>query len=118
MKLISFLSAVIMSATKEERQSALYFRSEYGKKWKLQINSGKTKVIVFGHRKMNNIKFNFCFKYRGVVFNFSGSFKSAITAAQATRAMFAILAKCRTFDLSVDVALELLVRLPHNVVCM
>lgn len=115
MKLILLLYAddtIIMSTTKERRQNALNYMCEYCKKWKLEINSEKTKVTMFGYRKVNITKLNFlcngqrielvpCFKYLGLLFNYNGSFKNALVElhAQATRAMFAVIARCRKYDL-------------------
>lgn len=53
------------------------------------------------------------FKYLGVLFNYNGSFKNSIVElkTQASGFVFTVLAKCRKFDLSIDVALELFDRL-------
>ena len=49
------------------------------------------------------------FKYLGVLFNFNGKFtlcKKALKE-QATKAMFALLNKCRKLNLSIDLQIEL-----------
>ena len=84
------------------------------------MNSSKTKVTVFGNRKIDASKFSFTcngeeleivhnFKYLGIIFNFNGAFKIGITELkkQASRAMFALISKCRKFDLPIDIRLEL-----------
>ena len=111
---------IVMSNTKEGLQKAIDLMCGFCEKWKLKINSGKTKVTVFGCRKADtsNLKF-VCngdnlevvhsFKYLGIMMNYNGSFKIAIEELhkQASRAMYSLLRKCRTFDLPVNVAVDL-----------
>ncbi|XP_030230039.1 uncharacterized protein LOC115556816 [Gadus morhua] len=93
---------------------------DFCEKWKLKINSDKTKVTVFGFRRADTSTLQFvcngqsletvhCFRYLGVIMNYNGSFKIAIEELhkQALRAMFALLNKCRKLQLSVDVTLDL-----------
>uniref|UniRef100_A0A667XGE4 ribonuclease H n=1 Tax=Myripristis murdjan TaxID=586833 RepID=A0A667XGE4_9TELE len=116
--------SIAMATSKEGLQKAIDHMCCFCKKWKLKINSSKTKVTVFGRHKtdVKNCHF-FCdgevleavhsFKYLGVVFNFNGSFKIAIEDLhkRASRAMFALLCKCRKFNLPIDIRLELFDRL-------
>ena len=111
---------IAMSNTKEGLQKAIDQMCGFCQKWKLKINSEKTKVTVFGNRKadVRNLKF-VCngeileivhsFKYLGITMNYNGSFKIAIEELhkQASRAMYSLLSKCRTFNLPVVVALDL-----------
>ena len=115
---------IIMSSTKEGLQKAINQMCRYCKTWNLKMNSDKTKVTVFGQQKreMKNHTF-FCngqeletvqsFKYLGIVFSCNGSYKVALEDlySRASRAMFALLAKCRKFDLPIDIRLELFDRL-------
>ena len=89
---------------------------EYCNKWRLSINCTKTKITVFGENVKDQEKYNFVykggklevvnsFKYLGVTFNWNGSFKNCIIdlKAQASRAMFALIAKGRKLSLPVDI---------------
>ncbi len=53
------------------------------------------------------------FKYLGLIINFNGSFKLAITELknQASRAMYALIGKCRKLDLPINLQLELFDRM-------
>ncbi len=53
------------------------------------------------------------FKYLGRIINFNGSFKLAITELkkQSSRAMYAVIGKCRKLGLPIDLQLELLYRI-------
>lgn len=55
-------------------------------------------------------------KYLCVVFSHNGSFKTAIDDLykRASKAMFALMGKCRKLDLSIDIRLELFDRLVHR----
>ncbi len=73
--------------------------------WKLIVNETKTKVIILGKTKVKkHLKFIYNdvelelvhnFKYLGLIINFNGSFKLAITELknQASRAMYALIGK-------------------------
>ena len=111
---------IIMSTTKRGLQKAINHMCDFCEKWKLKINSDKTKVTVFGFRRADTSTLQFvcngqsletvhCFRYLGVIMNYNGSFKIAIEELhkQALRAMFALLNKCRKLQLSVDVTLDL-----------
>jgi hypothetical protein len=112
--------AILMSTTKEGLQRAIEVMCRYSDEWKLKINSSKTKVTIFGNRKIDASKFTFvvnndeleivhCFKYLGILFNYNGSFRNALDDLknQASRAMFALLNKCRKLNLPIDIRLEL-----------
>jgi len=109
-----------MSNTCKGLQSALSSLEQYCKIWKLEVNSDKTKVCVFGSRKVKKgvIKIMYnghllevvdSFKYLGLSFNFNGKFylcKKHIVS-QASRAMFSVLSKGRKHNLSTDTMLDL-----------
>ncbi len=87
--------------------------------WKLIVNEINTKVMMFGKTKVNkHLKFIYNdvelelvhnFKYLGLTINLNGSFKLAITELkyQASRAMYALISKCRKLGLPIDLQLEL-----------
>ena len=91
----------------------------YCNQWKLEVNSEKTKIIIF---KKQTIKekhiFTYeqrvlecvnCFKYLGVNFNHRGTFNDhkLYIKNKAIRAMFALLSKSKTLNLPIDIVLEL-----------
>jgi phosphotransferase system HPr-like phosphotransfer protein len=45
---------VILTNSKQNAQKALIHLEQYCKQWKLEVNTDKTKVIVFGKRKINH----------------------------------------------------------------
>ena len=73
----------------EEMQNCLNAFALYCRRWKLKINTEKTKIVIFGGRKKSNERFRFTlddmiietvdrYKYLGVVFfSQSGSFLNA-----------------------------------------
>ena len=84
------------------------------------MNGSKTKITIFGEKVKDQSKYSFkykdeeleivnCFKYLGVTFNQNGSFKDCIEdlKKQATRSMYALIAKSRRHGLPVDIQLEL-----------
>lgn len=94
---------VIFANTSEELQVSLNLLAEYCEKWKLTINTSKTKVMVFrkGGILPRNLVFNYngtpleivtSFKYLGIVFTAGGSFSEAQTtlAGQAQKAIFTL----------------------------
>ena len=75
---------VIMSETKEGLQNALNIFQSYCEIWKLQVNTNKTKVMIFCKRKSRQ-EFNFTlcgkvlevvdtYSYLGVIFKYNGTF--------------------------------------------
>ena len=102
----SFLFAddlVILSPSREGLQRTLNKLEEYCKSWHLEINSQKTKVVIFNKQGALIKKHNFFifekgienakqYKYLGFLFTCSGSMKSGIDGliSQAKKAWFAI----------------------------
>ena len=109
----------ILSESIEGLQTALNEMSYYCEKWKLNINVGKSKVIVFSRGKIRNIpifKYRekqievvYGFKYLGVFFNFNNKFNVCQKQLydKASRAMFALLRHCKRLMLPIDVQLEM-----------
>ena len=111
---------VILSDSRAGLQKGLLTLENYCDKWKLNLNSGKTKVCVFSGSKVKpgSITFNYKgdklevvedFKYLGVVFNYNGNFKKNADAllTQGRKAMFSVISKCRKYNLPVDIQLQL-----------
>ena len=110
---------IILSNTASGLQKLLHDLDSYCTRWRLRVNSSKTKVVVFGKRKAKTkSKFTYRneelelvdeFKYLGVVFNCNATFKKCrlYVKDQATKAMFALLSKGRRLNLPIDVMLDL-----------
>ena len=92
---------VIFSESPEEMQSSLDILNNYCNKWKLKVNIGKTKIMVFrkGGILRRNLKFYFNneeleivnkYTYLGIVFTSGGSFSEAqcTLSGQAQKAIF------------------------------
>ena len=89
-------------------------------KWKLKVNIGKTKVVVFGCRHVKKEKVNVeydgqrlevvdSFKYLGVIFNYNGKFQVAKRqiVVQGNKALFMVLNRISKLTLPIDIQLEL-----------
>ena len=114
---------VICSESAEGLQVALDAMSTYCEKWSLQINSNKTKVMVFSRGKIKklpklkyrneNLEVVFGFQYLGIWFNYNNKF--SITQKKqydrASRAMFSLIKKCKKLFLPMDVQIELFDRM-------
>lgn len=123
MKLMVIMYAddtVLLANSAEMLQTALKALEDYCNLWHLQVNCAKTKILIFRKRKIKADQYKFVynnstlaivheFKYLGVKFNYNGSFKLCIKdlCEIASRAMYALLAKSRKFNLPVDLQLEL-----------
>ena len=110
---------ILMAESPASLQSALDAMAGYCDKWKLCINTSKTKVVIFSRGKVRNIP-NFVFNgtrldvvdeylYLGVMFNYNGKFTKAKnhSCQQASKAMFALLKRCRQLHLPLDIQLQL-----------
>ena len=110
---------VIFSNSERGLQKCLDTLHAYCMKWKLNVNSDKTKVIIFRKRRSGcNYTFKYAqdeiktvdsFKYLGILFNYNGMFKECKNdiKEKATRAAFALLSKGRRLKLPVDIMLDL-----------
>ncbi|KAK6178182.1 hypothetical protein SNE40_012992 [Patella caerulea] len=96
-------ATVILAVTEADLQAAINGMHEYCNIWKLDINTSKTKVIVFSRGKIRNkpkIMYGDVlldvvddYTYLGIVFNYNGSFTKTISMlyVKASNAMFTIL---------------------------
>ena len=112
-------NTALLAESREDLQTALDSFEQYFRTWKLTVNIEKTKIIVFGRGKMKsdiafhlnnqNIEIVKHFKYLGVIFSRGGSFQASIkhNCEQAAKAMFLLIRKMKTLDLSVDTQIEL-----------
>ena len=114
---------VVCAESAEDLQKALDAMSEYCDLWKLKINVNKTKVVVFSRGEIRNIpRFEyggqsvevvFGFQYLGIYFNYNNKFNVTQKKLydKASRAMFALVKKCRKLMLPLDLQLELFDRM-------
>ena len=110
---------VILAESEVELQKAINSLFEFCRHNKLQINTSKSKIMVFLRgkiRKKNIINFGVIplevvddFIYLGIVFNYNGKFNKAITRLiiLANKAMFAILSRGRQLCLDIDTQMHL-----------
>ena len=103
--------AVIFSETIEGLQNALNYMSTYCDKWRLTLNSEKTKIVIFrkGSRvskkekwvyKGNALEVVNCFKYLGIVLACGGSnhITQKTLSVQAKKACFGLLKNVNDFS--------------------
>ena len=95
--------------------------SEYCQQWGLQVNTAKTKIVIFwknkrGLRNMprfhfndNNLEFVDSFSYLGVKFSYNGKFNDTkkYLIGQARKAMYSVINKARKLSLPIDMQLSL-----------
>ena len=111
---------VLFASSKENLQECLNGLKQYCDKWKLQINTDKTKIIIFSKQKNNIDNINFTigdenieivkeFKYLGVTFTHNGNFNKNLIdlKEQGNRAMFSIIKKARKGKLPIDIQFDL-----------
>ena len=106
---------VIFGENPEEHQQSLNAFQKYCEIWKLTVNTEKTKVMIFSNGRISkNLHFYFNnkeleivseFKYLGMYLSQSGAFNAAKNhiAGQANKALFSLVRKTRTLNLSYDV---------------
>ena len=121
LKLLVLLYAddtVIFSNNECEFRNCLKAFHEYCLMWKLNVNYGKTKIIIFNKRYTNNPYFKLGeqeielvdqYKYLGTLFNKSGSFIHAkkYASEQARKAMYLLFMRANNLDLPIDLQLKL-----------
>ena len=110
---------VLFSESAEDMQLQLNSFFEYCEAWKLHVNIGKTKVLIFsGGRTPNNYNFTYNgnnleivndFVYLGLNFSKTGSYVNAkkIIVNKGYKAMYEILKKGRLHNLSVSCQYDL-----------
>ena len=100
--LLLYADDIILLANSEESlQNSLNVLADYSARWKLTVNTTKTKIMVFrkGGRLPNNLSFKYNdsnieivskFKYLGIVFTSGGSFNETdkMLSGQALIAFF------------------------------
>ena len=114
---------VLFAETSDDLQHALNVFANFCKKWKLTVNIEKTKIMVFGRGRLKDTLAFFYdnksieivknFKYLGVIFSRGCSFQMQIkhNCEQAKKAMFVLLRKIRSLNLSVDLQIDLFDRM-------
>ena len=79
---------ILLSKSKSGLQKSLDACCTYFNKWKLEINTNKTKILIFNQTKALNGEFYYGkqqikvvteYKYLGLIINSTGSFKSAVS---------------------------------------
>ena len=110
---------IILAESPDELQVALNSVQDYCKTWNLTVNTSKIKIVIFSRgkiRKLPHFIYNneaievvYDFVYLGVKFNYNGTLKKAISkqVTQARRALYSMLAKAKTLQLSVDIQCHL-----------
>ena len=110
---------VIFADSCEGMQNALNIFESYCKKWKLTVNTGKTKVMIFSKRKVReNLEFILNgeileivenYTYLGILVNYNGSFVGAKKklVEQSQKALFSVYTKIRNLNLPIDIQLKL-----------
>lgn len=123
--------AVLLSDSAKGLQKSLDILHDYCVRWKLYLNTDKTKVIVFrrGGRLAKREKWKFdnknlevvkYIKYLGVIFSQTGSFRQSCTSIsdKAKKATFALLKKTNNFPfLSPSILYDLYVKTVVPVMC-
>ena len=123
LKLLIILYAddtVLFANSKQNLQKCLNGLEQYCEKWKLKINTDKTKIVIFSQGKPQIANHNFKigdksievvknFKYLGVTFACNGSFVNNINELkkQGNRAIFSVIKKSRKGNLPIDIQFEL-----------
>ena len=114
---------VVMAESTDDLQRALNATYSYCDRWKLTVNTNKTKVVVFSRGKIRNKpKFNFgrdtlevvdSYVYLGILFNYNGNHKRCIAkqVSQARKALYSMLSKVCRLKLPVDIQCDLFEKL-------
>ena len=111
---------ILLANSAVELQKSLNALQTYCETWQLEVNCAKTKIVIFGKRRMASDKVKFTYngaelelvteyKYLGLTISYNGSFKIGVQELhkQASRAMYALLAKSRKLSLPIDIQLQL-----------
>ena len=122
MNLFLFLYAddtIILAESAEELQKALNGLHVYCLRWGLEVNLDKTKVVIFGKRRVQNhpgflfgseeVKVVDEYIYLGITFYCTGNFAHTISRQilQASKAMNALMWRCAKMNLTPDLIIDL-----------
>ena len=109
----------LLSETVDGMQETLKCFERYCEKWRLKVNSNKTKVVVFSKRKVRQsctfklfgsdleIVDSYC--YLGIMFSYNGSFKIAKKKLfeQAQKSLYGLYTKIQNLCIPIDLQLKL-----------
>lgn len=121
LKLLVLLYAddtVIISNSKIDFQNTLLHFNQFCEQWHLNINTNKTKVVIFGARNVRNFQFHIGesnleitekYLYLGITFSSNGSFLQARKhiVQQAKKGLYLLLTKVNNSSLPFDLILKL-----------
>ena len=114
---------LVLAESDTQLQKALDGLHNYCSKWSLEVNTDKTKIIIFSAGKIRRFKsFRFGVKsievvedydYLGTTFNYNGKFHKAKAkqVLQAKKAYYSLLTKVRKHNIDIDVFIDLVEKL-------
>ena len=112
----------IVSESAADLQNALNIYETYCDRWKLTLNTSKTKIVIFSGGRQRNYNFTYKnetieivkdYKYLGIMFSRSCSFLTAKKhiSNQAKKAMYCLIKRskylCLPIDLQIDFSIKL-----------
>lgn len=110
---------ILLSESLDGMQRILNIFDDYCKTWKLEVNTSKTKVIIFSKQKfvpeikliLNGVALDYVdsYSYLGVLFHYNGRFLAAKKKLieQAQKALYAVYYKIRNLKLPIDLQLKI-----------
>jgi hypothetical protein len=110
---------IILGDSPNDLQNALHGLYAYCDEWQLQVNTSKTKIVIFSRGWIkrlpsftfgeDSIEVQHDYNYLGATFNYNGSFQKHVSkqASLAKRALFSLLSKIRKLCLPIDIARHL-----------
>lgn len=110
---------LLFSETLDGMQNTLNIFDDYCKLWKLEVNTEKTKVVVFSKRKFRpdvklklngkELDYTDTYSYLGILFQYNGSFNAAKKklVEQSQKALYAVYYKIRNLRLPIDLQLKI-----------
>ena len=120
---------VLMSQTEIGLQGLIDKLSDYCKRWKMEVNIEKTKVIKFsgnGHKCKTNFYYRekmienvINYKYLGLIFNASGTWSNAMEnlSARGLKALFALKRYICTGNIKVRLGIKLFDQMIKPILC-
>ena len=109
----------LLSETIEGMKETLLCFEQYCERWRLKVNTSKTKVVVFSKRKVKlndtfklygeNIEIVDSYGYLGIIFNYNGSFKTGKKKLfdQAQKSLYCLYKKIQNICIPIDLQLKL-----------